>query len=249
MSFLLIPAIDLNEGKCVRLKQGSYEDVTVFSDNPAEVAKKWVDQGAKRIHVVDLDGAYKGIPKNNFSISEILKVTGEDVPIQLGGGIRDMDTIEKTLDKGVTYVVIGTAAVKNPGLLKEACAAFLGHIIVSVDAKDGRVATDGWSKLSGHEVIDLAKKFEDDGVEAILYTDIGRDGMLTGANIDATLKLAQSISIPVIASGGIATMSDIESLSRLKFDGIQGAIMGRSIYEGKIDFKKAQKYVDGINHS
>jgi len=246
MSFLLIPAIDLKTGQCVRLRQGEYDDVTVFSDNPIEVSKNWIKKGARRLHIVDLDGAAAGYPKNKQVIQKILKSVGDDIPVQVGGGMRDLDTIESTLDMGVTYVVIGTAAVKNPGLLKDACAAFLGHIIVSIDAKDGKVATDGWSKLSGHEVIDLAKKYEDDGVEAILYTDIGRDGMLTGVNLDATLKLAQSISIPVIASGGVADMSDIKNLCKIETEGVMGTILGRSIYEGKIDFESAQKYVENV---
>ena len=246
MSFLLIPAIDLKTGQCVRLRQGEYDDVTVFSDNPIEVSKNWIKKGARRLHIVDLDGAAAGYPKNKQVIQKILKSVGDDIPVQVGGGMRDLDTIESTLDMGVTYVVIGTAAVKNPGLLKDACAAFLGHIIVSIDAKDGKVATDGWSKLSGHEVIDLAKKYEDDGVEANLYTDIGRDGMLTGVNLDATLKLAQSISIPVIASGGVADMSDIKNLCKIETEGVMGTILGRSIYEGKIDFESAQKYVENV---
>ena len=246
MSFLLIPAIDLKNSQCVRLRQGEYDDVTVFSDNPAEVSKDWIKKGAKRLHVVDLDGASAGYPKNKQVIKNILKSVGDDIPVQVGGGMRDLDTIESTLDMGVTYVVIGTAAVKNPGLLKDACAAFFGHIIVSIDAKDGKVATDGWSKLSGHEVIDLAKKYEDDGVEAILYTDIGRDGMLSGVNLDATLKLAQSISIPVIASGGVADISDIKNLCKIESEGVMGTILGRSIYEGKIDFQTAQKYVENL---
>ena len=246
MSFLLIPAIDLKTGQCVRLRQGEYDDVTVFSDNPIEVSNNWIKKGARRLHIVDLDGAAAGYPKNKQVIQKILKSVGDDIPVQVGGGMRDLDTIESTLDMGVTYVVIGTAAVKNPGLLKDACAAFLGHIIVSIDAKDGKVATDGWSKLSGHEVIDLAKKYEDDGVEAILYTDIGRDGMLTGVNLDATLKLAQSISIPVIASGGVADMSDIKNLCKIETEGVMGTILGRSIYEGKIDFESAQKYVENV---
>jgi phosphoribosylformimino-5-aminoimidazole carboxamide ribotide isomerase len=200
MALHLIPAIDLKDGQCVRLRQGDLTDATVFSDDPAEMARQWITQGARRIHVVDLNGAVAGRPKNEPALRDIILAAG-DIPVQVGGGIRDLETIERMLDDGVSYAVIGTAAVKNPGLLKDACAAFMGHIIVSIDAKDGRVATDGWSKLSGHEVIDLARKFEDDGVEAILYTDIGRDGMLTGVNLEATVKLAQSVKIPVIASG------------------------------------------------
>ncbi|MFZ9314157.1 MAG: 1-(5-phosphoribosyl)-5-[(5-phosphoribosylamino)methylideneamino]imidazole-4-carboxamide isomerase [Burkholderiaceae bacterium] len=239
----LIPAIDLKDGQCVRLRQGDLTDATVFSDDPAEMARQWVTQGARRIHVVDLNGAVAGRPKNEPALRGIIRAAG-DIPVQVGGGIRDLETIERMLDDGVSYAVIGTAAVKNPGLLKDACAAFMGHIIVSIDAKDGRVATDGWSKLSGHEVIDLARKFEDDGVEAILYTDIGRDGMLTGVNLEATVKLAQSVKIPVIASGGIAGLADIEALCAVESEGVMGAILGRALYEGRLDFAQAQALAD-----
>ncbi len=200
---LLIPAIDLKDGHCVRLKQGDMDQSTTFGEDPAAMARKWVDAGARRLHLVDLNGAFAGKPKNYAAIQAILKEVGDDIPVQLGGGIRDLDTIEKYIDGGLRYVIIGTAAVKNPGFLKDACTAFGGHIIVGLDAKDGKVATDGWSKLTGHEVADLGKKFQDWGVESIIYTDIGRDGMLSGINIDATVKLAQALSIPVIASGGL----------------------------------------------
>ncbi|MEY3668835.1 MAG: hypothetical protein RL258_230 [Pseudomonadota bacterium] len=243
MALHLIPAIDLKDGQCVRLRQGDLTDATVFSDDPAEMARQWVTQGARRIHVVDLNGAVAGRPKNEPALRGIIRAAG-DIPVQVGGGIRDLETIERMLDDGVSYAVIGTAAVKNPGLLKDACAAFMGHIIVSIDAKDGRVATDGWSKLSGHEVIDLARKFEDDGVEAILYTDIGRDGMLTGVNLEATVKLAQSVKIPVIASGGIAGLADIEALCAVESEGVMGAILGRALYEGRLDFAQAQALAD-----
>jgi phosphoribosylformimino-5-aminoimidazole carboxamide ribotide isomerase len=243
---LLIPAIDLKDGQCVRLKQGDLKDATVFSDNPADMAKQWREQGARRLHIVDLNGAVAGRPKNEPAIKAIIKAAGSEMPVQIGGGIRDLDTIERMLDDGASYVVIGTAAVKNPGLLQDACVAFPGHIIVSIDAKDGKVATDGWSKLSGHEVIDLAMKFEDYGVESILYTDIGRDGMLSGVNIEATVKLAQSVNIPVLASGGIASMKDIDALCAVESEGVIGAILGRSLYEGHIDFKKAQKRADEL---
>jgi phosphoribosylformimino-5-aminoimidazole carboxamide ribotide isomerase len=241
---LLIPAIDLKDGQCVRLKQGDMKDATIFSDNPADMARQWREQGARRLHVVDLNGAVAGRPKNESAIRAIMKAAGELMPVQIGGGIRDLDTIERFLDDGASYVVIGTAAVKNPGLLQDACVAFPGHIIVSIDAKDGKVATDGWSKLSGHEVIDLAKKFEDYGVESILYTDIGRDGMLTGVNIEATVALAQAVSVPVIASGGIASMKDIDALCKVEPEGVTAAVLGRSLYEGHIDFQKAQKRAD-----
>lgn len=243
---LLIPAIDLKDGKCVRLKQGDLKDATVFSDNPADMARQWRDQGARRLHVVDLNGAVAGRPKNESAIRAIMKAAGDLMPVQIGGGIRDLDTIERFLDDGASYVVIGTAAVKNPGLLQDACVAFPGHIIVSIDAKDGKVATDGWSKLSGHEVIDLAKKFEDYGVESILYTDIGRDGMLTGVNIEATVALAQAVSVPIIASGGIASMKDIDALCKVEPEGVTAAVLGRSLYEGHIDFQKAQKRADDL---
>ena len=244
---LLIPAIDLKDGQCVRLKQGDLDRATIFSDNPGQMAGHWKSQGARRLHVVELNGAVAGRVKNESAIKSIIKAAGNEMPVQIGGGIRDLDTIERMLDDGASFVVIGTAAVKNPGLLQDACVAFPGHIIVSIDAKDGKVATDGWSKLSGHEVIDLAMKFEDYGVDSILYTDIGRDGMLTGVNAEATLKLAQSVSVPVIASGGIANMSDIDTLCALEDDGVTAAILGRSLYEGHIDFKKAQDRADELS--
>ena len=189
---LLIPAIDLKDGHCVRLKQGAMDDATVFSENPGAMARHWIEQGARRLHLVDLNGAFAGKPKNEPAIKAILQEVGEEIPVQLGGGIRDLDTIERCLDDGIRYVIIGTAAVKNPGFLHDACTAFPGHIIVGLDAKDGKVAVDGWSKMTGHDVIDLAKKFEDYGVEGIIYTDIGRDGMLSGVNVEATVALARS---------------------------------------------------------
>ena len=236
----IIPAIDIKDGNCVRLKQGEMHSATVFSEDPAAMAQHWLEQGAKRLHLVDLNGAIAGKPKNELAIREIASVVGEEIPVQLGGGIRDLDTIERYLDDGVTYVVIGTAAVKNPGFLHDACYAFPGHIIVGLDARDGKVATDGWSKMTGHDVIDLARKFEDYGVEAIIYTDIGRDGMLTGVNIEATVRLARAIKAPVIASGGLASLADVEALAKYEGDGIIGAIAGRALYEGRIDFKAAQ---------
>ena len=243
---LLIPAIDLKDGRCVRLKQGDMAAETIFSDNPAEMARRWVDAGARRLHLVDLNGAFAGKPVNEAAVKAILAEVGDDIPVQLGGGIRDLDTIERLLDDGLSYIIIGTAAVKNPGFLKDACTAFGGHIIVGLDAKDGKVATDGWSKLTGHEVIDLAKKFEDYGVEAVIYTDIGRDGMLTGVNIDATVKLAQALSIPVIASGGLTNLDDVRALCGVESEGIEGAITGRAIYEGSINFREAQDLADTL---
>jgi phosphoribosylformimino-5-aminoimidazole carboxamide ribotide isomerase len=244
---LLIPAIDLKDGHCVRLKQGDMDQSTIFSEDPAAMARKWVEAGARRLHLVDLNGAFAGKPQNHAAIKAILREVGAEIPVQLGGGIRDLDTIERYIDDGLRYVIIGTAAVKNPGFLKDACTAFGGHIIVGLDAKDGKVATDGWSKLTGHEVVDLARKFEDWGVESIVYTDIGRDGMLTGINIEATVKLAQSLSIPVIASGGLGSIGDIEKLCAVEDEGIEGVICGRAIYSGDLDFTKAQTRADELN--
>ena len=244
---LLIPAIDLKDGHCVRLKQGDMDQSTTFGEDPAAMARKWVDAGARRLHLVDLNGAFAGVPKNYSAIKSILKEVGDDIPVQLGGGIRDLDTIEKYIDGGLRYVIIGTAAVKNPGFLRDACTAFGGHIIVGLDAKDGKVATDGWSKLSGHEVVDLAKKFEDYGVEGVIYTDIGRDGMLSGVNIDATVKLAQALSVPVIASGGLSNLQDIERLCAVESEGVAGVICGRAIYTGDLDFAAGQKRADELN--
>ncbi|HXD07282.1 MAG TPA: 1-(5-phosphoribosyl)-5-[(5-phosphoribosylamino)methylideneamino]imidazole-4-carboxamide isomerase [Burkholderiaceae bacterium] len=243
---LLIPAIDLKDGRCVRLKQGDMNDATTFAEDPVGVARRWLDAGARRLHLVDLNGAFAGKPVNESAIKEILAEVGDEIPVQLGGGIRDLDTIERYLDEGLSYVIIGTAAVKNPGFLRDACTAFGGHIIVGLDARDGKVATDGWSKLTGHEVIDLAKKFEDYGVEAVIYTDIGRDGMLTGINVDATVKLAQALSVPVIASGGLSHLRDIEQLCAVEGEGVEGVICGRAIYTGALDFIEAQRRADEL---
>jgi phosphoribosylformimino-5-aminoimidazole carboxamide ribotide isomerase len=236
---LIIPAIDIKDGQCVRLKQGDMKSATVFSDDPGAMARHWVDAGAKRLHVVDLNGAFAGKPRNEAAIKAIVGAVGNDIPIQLGGGIRDLETVERYLDDGITYIVIGTAAVKNPGFLHEACDAFPGHVIVGLDARDGKVATDGWSKLTGHDVIDLAKRFQDYGVEAVIYTDIGRDGMMTGINIEATVRLAKALTIPVIASGGLNSLDDVKRLCAVEDEGIVGAVTGRAVYEGTLDFKKA----------
>jgi len=243
---LLIPAIDLKDGKCVRLKQGDMNDATTFGEDPVAMARRWVAAGARRLHLVDLNGAFAGKPVNEAAIRAILAEVGDEIPVQLGGGIRDLDTVERYLDDGLSYVIIGTAAVKNPGFLHDACTAFGGHIIVGLDAKDGKVATDGWSKLTGHEVVDLAKKFQDYGVEGVIYTDIGRDGMLSGVNIDATVKLAQALTIPVIASGGLSNLADIERLCAVEHEGIEGVICGRSIYSGDLDFAVAQRRADEL---
>ncbi|MDQ7988415.1 MAG: 1-(5-phosphoribosyl)-5-[(5-phosphoribosylamino)methylideneamino]imidazole-4-carboxamide isomerase [Candidatus Dactylopiibacterium sp.] len=244
---LLIPAIDLKDGHCVRLRQGDMDDATVFSEDPAAMARHWLDQGARRLHLVDLNGAFAGKPRNEAVIKAICGEVGDEIPVQLGGGIRDLDTIERYLDHGISYVIIGTAAVKNPGFLHDACSAFPGHIIVGIDAKDGKVAVDGWSKLTGHDVIDLAKKFEDYGVESVIYTDIGRDGMLNGVNIEATVKLAQALRIPVIASGGLANLADVDALCAVEAEGVVGAITGRAIYEGTLDFAAAQARADELS--
>ena len=235
---LIIPAIDLKDGQCVRLKQGLMEESTVFSEDPGAMARHWVDQGGKRLHLVDL---------NEGAIKSIVTAVGGEIPIQLGGGIRDLETIERYLDNGIDYVIIGTAAVKTPGFLHEACYAFPGQIMVGLDAKDGKVAIDGWSKLTGHDVIDLAKKFEDYGVNSIVYTDIGRDGMLNGVNIEATVALAQALTIPVIASGGVTNLDDVRKLCAVASEGIIGTITGRAIYEGTLDFAAAQKLADELS--
>lgn len=247
MTMLLIPAIDLQDGRCVRLRQGDLNDATVFSDDPAAMANQWISQGARRLHLVDLNGAVAGKPKNRAAIADIVATVDEDIPIQIGGGIRDLDTVEYYLDNGISYVIIGTAAVKDPGFLSDACSAFPGHIIVGLDAREGKVATDGWSKLTRHDVLDLAHKFEDYGCEAIIYTDIGRDGMLSGVNIEATVRLANHVRIPVFASGGVATLEDIRALCEVEQEGVEGAILGRSLYEGTLDFAQAQALTDSLD--
>ncbi len=244
---LIIPAIDLKDGQCVRLKQGIMEDATVFSGEPGKMAEQWLDQGARRLHLVDLNGAFAGKPKNEGVVREIIEAIDDRIPIQLGGGIRDLETIERYLDVGITYIIVGTAAVKIPGFLHDACNAFPGHIMVGLDAKDGKVAVDGWSKVTGHDVIDLAKKFEDYGVEAVIYTDIGRDGMLNGVNVEATVNLAKALMIPVIASGGITNIDDISALCGIEAEGVMGAITGRAIYEGSLNFQEAQLLADKLN--
>jgi phosphoribosylformimino-5-aminoimidazole carboxamide ribotide isomerase len=243
---LVIPAIDLKDGKCVRLRQGRMEDDTVFSDDPVAVADIWVKAGARRLHIVDLNGAFAGRPVNAKIIQKIA-ANHPTVPIQVGGGIRDEDTIQLYLDAGVKYVILGTKAVNAPHFVGDMCVEFPGHIIVGLDARNGKVAIDGWSKLSGHDVVDLAKRFETDGVEAIVYTDIGRDGMMTGVNVEATQRLAAAITIPVIASGGINGLDDIRKLCAVADHGVMGAITGRALYEKSLDFAEAQKLADSLS--
>ena len=244
---LLIPAIDLKDGHCVRLQQGAMEKVTVFSEDPGAMAQHWMKQGARRLHLIDLNGAFAGRPRNETAIKAIVQAVGDAVPVQLGGGIRDLDTIERYLDDGISYVIVGTAAVKTPGFLHDACYAFPGHVMVALDARDGKVAVDGWSKMTGHDVVDLAKKFQDYGVEAIIHTDIGRDGMLTGLNVDASVELARCLSVPIIASGGIASIDEVKTLCAVEQEGIVGAITGRAIYEGTLNFAQAQELADQLS--
>lgn len=240
---LIIPAIDLKDGQCVRLRQGLMEDSTVFSDDPVAMAKRWVDAGCRRLHLVDLNGAFAGEPVNGAVVTAIAAAYPK-LPIQIGGGIRNLETIEYYVNAGVSYVIIGTKAVKEPEFVAEACAAFPGKVIVGLDAKDGLVATDGWAEVSTVRATDLAKRFEADGVSAIVYTDIARDGMMQGVNVEATLAMAKASSIPVIASGGITNIDDIRGLLAVANAGICGAITGRAIYEGTLDVAEAQRLCD-----
>ena len=240
---LIIPAIDLKDGKCVRLRQGRMEDDTVFSDDPVAMAKRWVDAGARRLHLVDLNGAFEGEPVNGDVVRAIAQAF-PGLPIQVGGGIRDSETIESYLVAGVAYCIIGTKAVREPEFVDQVCKQFPGHIIVGIDAKDGMVAVEGWAEVSDVKAADLARRFEDSGVSAIVYTDISRDGMMQGVNADATAALAGSISIPVVASGGITNMDDIHRLLKVAGSGIDSAITGRAIYEGTLDFAEAQRVAD-----
>jgi phosphoribosylformimino-5-aminoimidazole carboxamide ribotide isomerase len=243
---LLIPAIDLKDGACVRLRQGRMEDDTVFSDHPVEMAGKWVAAGGRRLHLVDLNGAFAGEPVNGEVIRAIAKAY-PDVPIQVGGGIRDEATIQAYLDAGVTWCIIGTQAVKDPDFVARACQAFPGHVMVGLDAKEGMVAINGWAEVTDQHVVDLARRFENDGVSAIIYTDIGRDGMLQGPNVEATAQLANAVNIPIIASGGITDIDDIRALCAAETDNIIGAITGRAIYEGTLDFAEGQRLADELS--
>jgi len=241
---IVIPAIDLKDGACVRLRQGDMDASTVFSDDPVAMAAQWVEKGAKRLHLVDLNGAFEGKPVNGGVVTAIAQAY-PDLPIQIGGGIRSLETIAYYLDAGVDFVIIGTKAVKEPEFVAQACAAFPGHIIVGLDAKNGYVATDGWAEVSELKATQLAADFAEKGVSAIVYTDIARDGMMQGVNVDATVEMAQASPIPVIASGGITNMDDIKALVDQQESGIVGAITGRAIYEGTLDIVEAQAYCDG----
>ncbi len=242
---LIIPAIDLKDGQCVRLRQGEMSDSTVFSDDPVATAQRWVDAGCRRLHLVDLNGAFAGEPVNGEAVAAIAAAFPQ-LPIQIGGGIRSLQTIEHYLAAGVTYTIIGTQAVRDPAFVIEACRAYPGRIIVGLDARDGRVATDGWAEVTALLATDLARRFADAGVSAIVYTDIARDGMMQGVNVEATLHVAAAGGIPVIASGGITDMDDVRRLAAVRDSGIVGAITGRAIYEGRLDLAEAQSWCDGL---
>ncbi len=242
---LLIPAIDLKDGKCVRLKQGRMDDDTIYSDDPVAVAGRWIEAGARRLHIVDLDGATTGKPVNSGVIHDIAEKF-PTIPIQVGGGIRDEDSIQEYLDAGVRYCILGTKAVTAPHFVSDVCLEFPGHIIVGLDVRDGKVAIEGWSKLSRHDAIDLAQHYETDGVAAIVFTDISRDGMMGGLNIDATVAFARELAIPVIASGGVTNLDDIRALCAVEAEGVSAAITGRAIYEGTLDLAEAQALADEL---
>ena len=245
---ILIPASDLNDGHCVRLRQGRMDDDTVFSDNPVEMAGKWHAAGARRLHLVDLNGAFEGKPVNGEIIQEITRSYPE-LPVEIGGGIRTIETVEAYLNAGVKYAIIGTKAVEDPDFVSDLCKQFPGHIIVGLDAVEGKVAIKGWAEVSDMDLFDLSRRFEDDGVESIIYTDISRDGMMQGANVNNTAALAQAIKIPVIASGGIHNLSDVEALCKVAHFGISGAITGRAIYEGTLDFAAGQQLADELTNN
>ena len=242
---LIIPAIDIKNGKCVRLNQGQMDQETIYSDDPVAMANKWVEKGARRLHIVDLDGAVHGVPRNAGVIHAMVEAH-PDIPVQVGGGIRDEDTIQTYLDAGVSYVIIGTRAVTTPHFVSDVCLEFPGHIIVGLDAKNGKLATNGWSKLSHHDVNDMARRFENDGVTEIIFTDIGRDGMLNNVNIKETIRLCSNITIPVIASGGVRNLKDIRAPCEVEEEGIFGVITGRAIYEGTLNLTEAQQLADKL---
>jgi len=240
---IVIPAIDLKDGKCVRLEQGLMERDTVYSEDPAATARRWQEEGGELLHIVDLDGAFAGVPKNRAAIEAI--VNAIDIPSQLGGGIRDLETIEAYLALGLSRVIIGTAAQRNPQLVTDACRRFPGKIVVGIDAKNGMVAVQGWAEVTDVTAIDLAKRFEGDGVAAIIYTDIARDGMLQGPNLEATRTLAEAVKIPVIASGGVSSLKDIENLLAIEQYGVSGVITGKAIYSGALNLREAVRLAKG----
>ena len=240
---IIIPAIDLKDGQCVRLRKGIMEDTTVFSNNPTEMASKWVAEGARRLHLVDLNGAFEGKPINADCVNEITK-SFPNLPVQIGGGIRDLQTANAYIEAGISYLIIGTMAVTNPDFVEKLCDEFPNKIIVGLDANNGLVATDGWAKQTDIDVIELSKKYEQYGVNSIVYTDIARDGMMQGVNVEATANLAKKTSVPIIASGGITNLDDIAALLKNAHHGIMGAITGRAIYEGQLDFNDAQTMSD-----
>ena len=239
---IIIPAVDIKNGRCVRLVQGRIEDETVYSHEPAAMALKWAEAGAQLIHVIDLDGAFAKSAQNIESIKKILKKV--NVPIQLGGGIRNHETIRMYLDMGIQRIIIGTEAIKNPNLVRDACAEFPNRIVLGIDARKGRVAIDGWRHTTRINAIDLAKRFEDCEVAAINFTDIHRDGMELGPNIEEIRKFAEAVTIPVVASGGVTTTKDIHSILGLKSVGVVGIIIGKALYSGTLDFKKAQEIIE-----
>lgn len=245
---LVIPAIDLKDGQCVRLKQGRMDDATTYGDDPVAMAERWVEAGARRLHLVDLNGAFEGKPVNGEAVTAIARAYPQ-LPIQIGGGIRSAATIEHYLNAGVSYVIIGTQAVKQPAFVSEMCRLFEGHVIVGLDARDGFVATDGWAEVSTVKATELAKRFADDGVSSIVYTDIARDGMMQGVNLDATVELAREGGLPVIASGGVTNLDDIRGLAEVADQGILGAITGRAIYEGSLDVAEAQRLCDELGRT
>lgn len=245
---LLVPAIDLKDGKCVRLRQGRMEEDTVFSDDPVAMAGHWVDCGARRLHLVDLNGAFAGEPVNGDIVRAIAS-SFPDLPIQIGGGIRSLEIAQAYLDAGVHWVIVGTRAVAEPDFARDLCRLFPGRVIVGLDARDGRVATHGWAEITDMDVTTLASQFGDFGVSAIVYTDISRDGMLQGVNVEATAALARAIDIPVIASGGITNLDDVRELCAVAHQGIEAAITGRAIYEGTLDFAQGQALADELTHS
>ncbi|MGK2944131.1 MAG: 1-(5-phosphoribosyl)-5-[(5-phosphoribosylamino)methylideneamino]imidazole-4-carboxamide isomerase [Desulfuromonadales bacterium] len=234
---IVIPAIDLKKGQCVRLEQGLMEKDTVYSDNPAAMARHWQDEGGELLHLVDLDGAFAGVPKNRAAIQAI--VAAVDIPTELGGGIRDLETIEAYLSLGIDRVILGTVAKENPALVGEACRRFPGRIVVGIDAKEGMVAVRGWAEVTEKKAIDLAREMEAFGVAAIIYTDIARDGMMQGPNLEATAALAEAISIPVIASGGVSCLEDIRNLLQIEASGVAGVITGKAIYTGSLNLREA----------